>query len=107
MIEVGVMILLISNVRIVMQRKERVMLLYPWPLYTDPDILSEALDIAMRYLKLTGQAVRFTEVRHEAAHAMLVAWRSGVRHKIQLANCGIAAVEKGASGQDLLQSRAG
>ena len=34
------------------------MLLYPWPLYVDPVILSEALDIAMRYLKLTGQAVQ-------------------------------------------------
>jgi hypothetical protein len=84
--------------------EEHVMLLYPWPLYADPDILSEALDIAMRYLKLTGQAVQLTKVRHEAAHAMLVAWRAGVRHKIKLADCAIAAVEKGASGEELFSS---
>jgi hypothetical protein len=85
--------------------EERVMLLYPWPLYGV--VLSEALDIVMRYLALTGRAVRRAELRHEAAHAMLVAWRSGVRHKIQLANCGIAAVEKGASGEELLSSYSG
>jgi hypothetical protein len=61
------------------------MLLYPWPLYADPTVLSEALDIVMRYLTFSGQAVRRAELRHDAAHAMLVAWRSGVRHKIQLA----------------------
>ena len=81
------------------------MLLYPWPLYVDPVVLSEALDIVMRYLTLTGQAVRRAELRQDAAHAMIVAWRSGVRHKIELAKCGIAAVEKGASGEELLSSK--
>jgi hypothetical protein len=70
------------------------MLLYPWPLYADPVVLSEALDIVMRYLTFSGQAVRRAELRHEAAQAMLAAWRSGIRHKIQLANCGITAVVK-------------
>jgi hypothetical protein len=80
------------------------MLLYPWPLYVDPVTLSEALEIAMRYLTSTGQAVHCAEVRHDVAHAMLVAWRAGVRHKIRLANRGIAAVEKGSSGEGLLPS---
>jgi hypothetical protein len=35
---------------------------------------------------------------------MIVAWRSGVRHKIQLADRGIAAVEKVISGEELLPS---
>lgn len=80
------------------------MLLYPWPLYADADVLSEALDIVMRYLLFTGQAIRRVEMRHVAAHAMLNAWRSGVRHKIQLANCGIAAVEKSSSAEETLPS---
>jgi hypothetical protein len=65
--------------------EERVMLRYPWPL----------------------QAVRRAELRYDAVHAMLVAWRSGVRHKIQkiqLANYGIAAVEKKCPSEELLLS---
>ena len=81
--------------------EERVMLLYPWPLYADPVVLSQALDIVMRYLTFSGQAVRRAELRHEAAQAMLAAWRSGVRHKIQLANCGITAVGKIASEEEM------
>jgi hypothetical protein len=77
------------------------MLPYLWPLDVDPAVLSQALDIVMRYLTFSGQAARRAELRQDAAHAMIVAWRSGVRHKIQLANCGIAAVEKGASEEAL------
>lgn len=83
---------------------EPVMLLYPWPLYADAVVLSEALDIVMRYLMLTGRAIRRVEMRHVAAQAMLAAWRSGVKHKIQLADCGIAAVEKSFSGEEMLPS---
>lgn len=85
--------------------EERVML-YQWPLYVDPVVLSEALAIVMRYLIVTGHARR-AELRQDAAHAMIVAWRSGVRHKIQLANCGIAAVEKAASEEVPLSSYSG
>jgi hypothetical protein len=84
--------------------EERVMLPYLWPLDVDPAVLSEALDIVMRYLTFSGHAARRAELRQDAAHAMIVAWRSGVRHKIQLANCGIAAVEKVISGEELLPS---
>jgi hypothetical protein len=80
------------------------MLPYPWPLDVNPAVLSEALDIVMRYLTFSGRAVRRAELRQDAAHAMLVAWRAGVRHKIQLANLGIAAVEKIVSEKELLLS---
>jgi hypothetical protein len=81
------------------------MLPYLWPLDVDPAVLSEALDIVMRYLTFSGQAVRRAELRQDAAHAMIVAWRrEGVRHKIQLADRGIAAVEKVLSGEELLSS---
>jgi hypothetical protein len=86
--------------------EERVML-YQWPLYVDPVVLSEALAIVMRYLIVTGHVARRAELRQDAAHAMIVAWRSGVRHKIQLANCGIAAVEKAASEEVPLSSYSG
>ena len=81
------------------------MLPYLWPLDVNPAVLSEALDIVMRYLTFSGHAVRRAELRQDAAHAMIVAWRSGVRHKIQLSNRGIAAVEKVISGEEFFRPK--
>jgi hypothetical protein len=69
-----------------------VMMRYSWPL-TEPHItLTESLEIAMGYLEGTGQAYPYSETQKRAADAILMAWRVGARHKIRLANVGIAAV---------------
>jgi hypothetical protein len=67
---------------------------YPWPIAEYNSVMSQALDIAMDYLELTGRAVLFSQVQEDAASAILSAWRGGVRHKIRLANCAINAIEK-------------
>ena len=67
-------------------------MIYPWPLNVDAE-LNEALEIAMHYLEVTGQADAFFQTQAIAASAILNAWRAGARHKIRLANCAIVAVE--------------
>jgi hypothetical protein len=66
--------------------------------------LNEALEIAMDYLQLTRQAYPYPETQVWAADAILAAWRSGVRHKIRLANYAIGAVEskKQLNGREIL-----
>ena len=68
-------------------------MMYPWPLAECHHTLNEALEIAMDYLELTRQADPYSETQVRAADAILAAWRSGVRHKIRLANYAIGAVE--------------
>jgi hypothetical protein len=68
-------------------------MMYPWPLAECHHTLNEALEIAMDYLQLTRQAYPYSETQVWAADAILAAWRSGVRHKIRLANYAIGAVE--------------
>ena len=68
-------------------------MMYPWPLAERHYPLNEALEIAIGYLELTGQAYPYSETQVRAADAILAAWRSGVRHKIRLANYAIVAVE--------------
>jgi hypothetical protein len=67
-------------------------MIYPWPLNVDA-VLNEALEIAMHYLEVTGQADAFFQTQATAASAILNAWQAGARHKIRLANCAIVAVE--------------
>jgi hypothetical protein len=64
-------------------------MMYPWPLAECHHTLNEALEIAMDYLELTRQASPYSETQVWAADAILAAWRSGVRHKIRLANYAI------------------
>ena len=68
-------------------------MMYPWPLAECHHTLNEALEIAMDYLELTRQAYPYSETQVWAADAILAAWRSGVRHKIRLANYAIGAVK--------------
>ena len=79
-------------------------MMYPWPLAECHHTLNEALEIAMDYLQLTRQAYPYSETQVWAADAILAAWRSGVRHKIRLANYAIGAVEGKIqlNGRDLL-----
>jgi hypothetical protein len=81
-------------------------MMYPWPLAECHHTLNEALEIAMDYLQLTRQAYPYSETQVWAADAILAAWRSGVRHKIRLANYAIGAVEgkKQLNGRELLSS---
>jgi hypothetical protein len=79
-------------------------MMYPWPLAECHHTLNEALEIAMDYLQLTRQAYPYSETQVWAADAILAAWRSGVRHKIRLANYAIGAVEskKQLNGREIL-----
>lgn len=70
---------------------ERVM--YPWPTGDFDNVMDVALDIAMNYLDLTGQAEMYEEVRSTAAMAITAAWKVGVRHRIRLAHIAIKVVE--------------
>jgi hypothetical protein len=68
--------------------------MYPWPLGEFDNAMDDALDIAMNYLDLTGQAVLFKQVQSTAAMAIAVAWKVGVRHRIKLADIAIKSVER-------------
>jgi hypothetical protein len=46
--------------------------------------MDDALNIAIDYLIRTGQAVKFREAQVEAAQAIAIAWRSGVRNRLRL-----------------------
>jgi hypothetical protein len=67
--------------------------MYPWPTGDFDNVMDVALDIAMNYLDLTGQAVMYEEVRSTAAMAITAAWKVGVRHRIRLAHIAIKVVE--------------
>jgi hypothetical protein len=66
---------------------------YRWPMTNASGVLQEALEIATAYLEYTGQAARVSEVESLCAAVILAAWRSGIRHRIKLADCAINAVE--------------
>ena len=68
--------------------------MYPWPLGEFDSAMDDALDVAMDYLVRTGRAVKFREAQEVAAHAIAVAWRSGVRNRLRLSNLAIRAVEQ-------------
>ena len=68
--------------------------MYSWPVSNFDYAMDDALDIAMNYLMLTGQAVLFKEAQATAAVAIVTAWQGGVKHRIKLANAAINAVEE-------------
>ena len=65
---------------------------YRWPL-PHPDVLNEALDIALNYLEATGQAQAGDDTYLLIVESIHNAWLQGTRHKIRLANFGIVAVQ--------------
>jgi hypothetical protein len=56
--------------------------------------LEAASSFAQRLRTARCGYAAFFAVQHDAAQGVLAAWKRGVRHKIELANRGIAAVEK-------------
>jgi hypothetical protein len=68
--------------------------MYPWPIGNCDYVMDDALNIAMDYLDRTGHATPFKEAQSTAARAIIVAWQSGVQHRIKLANVAIRAVEQ-------------
>jgi NADH:ubiquinone oxidoreductase subunit len=68
--------------------------MYPWPIGNFDYVMDDALHIALDYLDRTGRAVMFQEVQSTAANAIVAAWKSGVRHRIKLADIAIKAVER-------------
>jgi hypothetical protein len=78
---------------------------YPWPATETPDVLDQALDIALGYLERAGRAFPLSETRRICAEAILVAWRKGTKHKLRLANSAIVTMEtKAATSPPNLQS---
>ena len=67
---------------------------YPWPLLDPDPVLEEALNIALDYLAATGQAKIRDDTRNLVASSVMTSWRKGMRHRIQLANVGIVAVQR-------------
>ena len=63
------------------------------PPASDP-ALSEALKIALDYLKAGGCEEIDEETKRVAAAAILSEWLEGTRHLIRLANAGIVAVQQ-------------
>jgi hypothetical protein len=55
--------------------------------------LTEALVITFDYLKAGGQVIGH-DTEQLVAGAILSAWLRGTRHRIRLANAGIAAIER-------------
>jgi hypothetical protein len=68
-------------------------MLYPWPLDADEGLLDQALNIAMDYLELTGQAEPYEATRKRVGAVILAAYRRGARHPIRLSNEGRRAIE--------------
>jgi hypothetical protein len=66
---------------------------YPWPIANPDPKLQEALDIAMDYLELTGQASPYTEVEMACATIIQGIWEIGIRHRVKMANYAIVAIE--------------
>src|SRR5258708_31502129 len=66
--------------------------MYPWPIGNFDYVMDDALDIAMNYLLLTGQAVPFKEAQATAARAIVAAWQRQGTHKIKPANPPIKAI---------------
>jgi hypothetical protein len=66
---------------------------FPWPVTDDELILSDALEIVMRYFDLPLDEQEYASVEKFAANAIVEQWKLGTRHKIILANKAIALVE--------------
>ena len=69
--------------------------MYPWRFGEFDNVMDDALNIAMDYLILTDQAVKFREAQTLAANAIADAWRAGIKNRMRLTNLAIRAVEQG------------
>lgn len=69
-------------------------MMYPLPQLAADSVLIEALNIAMDYLMLTGQADDYTNVQYRVVAAIIAAYRRGVTHRIALANKAIVTIEQ-------------
>ena len=67
---------------------------FPWPVTDDDLILTDALDIAMRYFDLPPNEEEYAGVESFAGEAIMEDWRRGVRNKVVLANKAIAEIEE-------------
>lgn len=67
---------------------------FPWPVTDDELVLSEALDIAMRYFDLPADEEEHAGVELFAAEVIMDDWRKGARSKTVLANKAIAEIEE-------------
>lgn len=68
--------------------------MHPLPQLATDSVLIEALNIAMDYLMITGQADDYTNVQYRVVAAIIAAHRRGVTHRIALANKAIVTIEK-------------
>lgn len=68
--------------------------MYPWPFGRLDYVMDDALNFAMDYLIRTDQAINFREAQKEAADAIAISWRAGVRSRLRLTNLAIKAVEQ-------------
>ena len=69
-------------------------MMYPLPQLATNSVLIEALNIAMDYLMLTGQADDYTNVQYRVVAAIIAAYRRGATHRIALANKAIVTIEQ-------------
>ena len=67
---------------------------FPWPVTDDDLILTDALDLAMRYFDLPANEEEYAGVEAFAGEAIMDDWRRGVRDKVVLANKAIAEIEE-------------
>ena len=67
---------------------------FPWPVTDDELILTDALDITMRYFDLPPNKKEYAGVESIAREAIMDDWRRGVRDKVVLANKAIAEIEE-------------
>jgi hypothetical protein len=50
---------------------------YPWPIVYSDAVLQEAIEIALGYLELTGQAFAYSEIQQVCAHYHLAVMARG------------------------------
>jgi hypothetical protein len=67
---------------------------YPWPSPNPDPMLEEALNIALDYLAASEQEKLGDSTRNRVASIIFTAWQEGIRHRIQLANVAIVAVQQ-------------
>lgn len=67
---------------------------FPWPVTDDDLILTDALDIAMRYFDLPPNEEEYAGVESFAGEAIMDEWRRGVSNTVVLANKAIAEIEE-------------
>lgn len=62
--------------------------------FASAPVLTEALKIALGYLRAAGPGKVDDDTERLVAGAILSAWLAGTKHRIRLANAGIVAAER-------------